>query len=104
MLGQFNEYTTYICEIYLVSFLSFFHLSSWLISVRNWDLHVTSSCHRIKVFSINKTRPKTAARLQMYEKMGVPFLPITQPGPFELEEDDTYDAEMEARGGRDPLE
>ncbi|KAM0131298.1 hypothetical protein ACHAP3_006950 [Botrytis cinerea] len=73
-------------------------------STWNWDLHVTSSCHRIKVFSINKSRPKTAARLQMYEKLGVPFLPITQPGPFELEEDDAYDAEMEARAGRDPLE
>jgi sulfite oxidase len=71
---------------------------------RNWDLHVTSSCHRIKIFSINKSRPKTAAKLQVYEKLGIPFLPITQPGPFELEDDETYDREMEARGGRDPLE
>ncbi|RAL66206.1 hypothetical protein DID88_005878 [Monilinia fructigena] len=73
-------------------------------STWNWDLHVTSSCHRIKVFSINKSRPKTAARLQLYEKLGVPLLPITQPAPFELEDDEIYDQEMEARGGRDPLE
>lgn len=65
---------------------------------------MTSSCHRIKVFSINKSKPKTAARLKKFEEAGVPFLPITQPGEWDLEEDDTYDREMDARGGRDPLE
>lgn len=71
---------------------------------RNWDLHVTSSCHRIKVFSINKTRPKTAAKLKHFEQLGVPFLPITQPGEMDLEDEETYSHEMEARGGRDPKE
>jgi len=42
--------------------------------------------------------------LKKFEEAGVPFLPITQPGEWDLEEDDTYDREMDARGGRDPLE
>lgn len=71
---------------------------------RNWDLHVTSSCHRIKIFSINKTRPKTAAKLKMFEKMGIPFLPITQPGEMDLEDEESYLHEREAQGGRDPVE
>jgi sulfite oxidase len=71
---------------------------------RNWDLHVTSSCHRIKVYSINKTRPRTAAKLKKFEDLGVPFLPITRPGEMEQEDEETYLHEMDARGGRDPLE
>jgi sulfite oxidase len=65
---------------------------------------VTSSCHRVKVFSINKTRPKTAAKLKKFEERGIPFLPITQPGEMDLEDDETYLLEMEARGSRDPIE
>lgn len=73
-------------------------------SSRNWDLHVTSSCHRVKVFSINTSRPKSAATIKMYEAKGVAFLPITQPGVVELEDEETYLDEMKARGGRDPQE
>jgi len=73
-------------------------------STWNWDLHVTSSCHRIKVYSVNKTRPKTAAKLKKFEEAGVPFLPITQPGEMDLEDEETYLHEMELRGGRDPIE
>jgi sulfite oxidase len=65
---------------------------------------VTSSCHRIKVYSINKTRPKTVAKLKQFEKLGIPFLPITQPGEMDLEDEENYMHEMEARGARDPLE
>jgi len=71
---------------------------------RNWDLHVTSSCHRIKVFSINRSRPRTAAKLKMFQEMGIDILPITRPGETDLEDEETYAKEMEARGGRDPLE
>jgi sulfite oxidase len=56
------------------------------------------------VYSINKTRPKTAAKLKHFEKLGVPFLPITQPGEMDLEDEESYTQEMVARGGRDPLE
>ncbi len=70
----------------------------------NWDLHVTSSCHRIKVYSINKTRVETRKRLELFKKMGVDFLPITRPAEVDLESEELYDAEMEKRGGRDPIE
>ena len=73
--------------------------SSW-----NFDLHVTSSCHRIKVYSINKTRPETARRLEQYEKMGVPFLPITKPSEWNLESPEDFAKTMEAMGERDPDE
>lgn len=32
------------------------------------------------------------------------FLPITQPGDFDLEDDETYEKEMSKRGGRDPVD
>ncbi|KAL8829865.1 MAG: hypothetical protein Q9170_005988 [Blastenia crenularia] len=73
-------------------------------SAWNWDLHVTSSCHRIKVFSVNKTKPQTAARLAEMEKRGIPFLPITKPLEFELESEEHYEEEMRKRCGRDPEE
>jgi len=40
----------------------------------------------------------------MFEKLGVPFLPITQPGEMDLEDEESYMHEMTARGGRDPKE
>jgi len=73
-------------------------------SAWNWDLHVTSSCHRIKVFSINKTREATARRLKKYEDNGIPFLPITQPSEMDLETEEDYRREMDIRGNRDPHE
>jgi sulfite oxidase len=71
---------------------------------RNWDLHVTSSCHRIKIYSINKSKPATAKRLKMLEDRGVSIQPITKPLPFDLETDEEYDEAMAARHGRDPEE
>ena len=73
-------------------------------SAWNWDLHVTSSCHRVKVFSVNKSRPATAARLKLLEEQNIDFLPLTKPLPIDLEDDETYDKEVLARGGRDPEE
>ena len=35
----------------------------------SWDLHVTSSCHRIKVYSVNTSKPATAARLKEIEEI-----------------------------------
>lgn len=71
---------------------------------RNWDLHVTSSCHRIKVYSINKSKPATAARLKLLEEKGLSILPITKPLEISLESDEDWRASMAARGGRDPEE
>lgn len=73
-------------------------------SPRNWDLHVTSSCHRIKVYSINRSRPATAARLKMLEEKGLSITPITKPLEFDLESDEEWRANMIARDGRDPEE
>jgi sulfite oxidase len=73
-------------------------------SAWNWDLHVTSSCHRIKIYSINRNRPATAKRLAILEEKGVSILPITRPLPFDIESNEDYVAEMEKRRGRDPVE
>lgn len=71
---------------------------------RNWDLHVTSSCHRVFVYSVNRTRPQTASRLKQLKEKGMSLTPITAPLEFNLEDDDTYLDAMRARGGRDPEE
>ncbi|MCJ1369174.1 hypothetical protein MMC20_000383 [Loxospora ochrophaea] len=73
-------------------------------SAWNWDLHVTSSCHRIKVYSVNKNKPATAKRLKELEEKGIDFYPITKPLNIDLEEDEIYEVEMQRRGGRDPEE
>lgn len=71
---------------------------------RNWDLHVTSSCHRIKVYSINRSKPETAKRLKELEEKNIPLLPITHPMRIDLETEERYQDEMRKRGGRDPQE
>ena len=48
----------------------------------NWGLHVTSSAHRVKVYSVNKSHEKTRERLEEFAKRGVGFLPITRPTEF----------------------
>jgi len=65
---------------------------------------VTSSCHRIKIYSMNRSRPATAARLKMLEEKGIPITPITKPIPFDLETDEEFEAALKAQKGRDPLE
>ncbi|KAF9013126.1 Oxidoreductase, molybdopterin-binding domain-containing protein [Cyathus striatus] len=59
-------------------------------SAWNWDLHVTSSAHRIKVYSVNRSRPATAKRLKDMEERGIPFLPLTRPLEFTLESADEF--------------
>lgn len=67
-------------------------------------MHVTSACHRISVYSVNKSRPATAARLKFLAEKGLEMFPLTKPLPIELEDEDHYEAEMERLGGRDPKE
>ncbi|PCH39809.1 molybdopterin binding oxidoreductase [Wolfiporia cocos MD-104 SS10] len=55
-------------------------------SAWNWDLHVTSSCHRIKIYSINRSKPATAARLAEYARRGESITPITRPVEWSLED------------------
>lgn len=75
-----------------------------LIILRNWDLHVTSSCHRVNIYSMNRTRALTAKRLRVLEEKGMPLLPLTRPLDFDLESDEDYEKAMQLQGGRDPLE
>ncbi|KAF2472543.1 molybdopterin binding oxidoreductase [Lindgomyces ingoldianus] len=73
-------------------------------SAWNWDLHVTSSCRRIKVYSINRTKPMTAKRLKLLKSKGLSTLPITHPLEIDLESDEEYRMEMKKRECRDPEE
>ena len=65
---------------------------------------MTSSCHRVKVYSINKSKPVTARRLEALENAGIPMVPITHPLEIDLESQEDYDEIMVKRGGRDPKE
>lgn len=67
-------------------------------------MHVTSSCHRINIYSINRSKPLTAQRLKAMEEKGMSMLPITHPLEMDLESDEHYKAAMAAQGGRDPKE
>lgn len=74
--------------------------NGWLLG--SWDLHVTSSCHCIKIYSINKTRPATRARMALMEAHGVmSFEPLTLPLEFGLESEEEYLEKMR-RNPREP--
>ncbi|KAJ3814732.1 molybdopterin binding oxidoreductase [Lentinula aff. lateritia] len=61
-------------------------------SAWNWDLHVTSSAHRIKVYSINTSRPATAQRLRELEAhgQGIDKQSLSHPAEFTLEPEQDY--------------
>ncbi|KAF5313227.1 hypothetical protein D9619_003582 [Psilocybe cf. subviscida] len=63
-------------------------------SAWNWDLHVTSSAHRIKIYSVNRSKPATTRRLKDLDERGVDFNPLTRPLEFALEDEDKYLAAM----------
>ncbi|CAF1026432.1 unnamed protein product [Adineta steineri] len=60
-------------------------------SVWNWDLHVTSSAHRIKIYSVNASNPATAKRLRQIEENGDSLEPITRPLMFRIESEEHYE-------------
>jgi len=59
-------------------------------SAWNWDLHVTSSCHRIKLYSVNTTRPATKRRLELLAAYGEGIEPLTRPFEHSLEDPEEY--------------
>lgn len=59
---------------------------------------------RIKIYSMNSTRPDTAKRLQLLEEKGLSILPIMHPLGIELESNEEYLEEMKKREGRNPIE
>lgn len=66
----------------------------------NWGLHVTSSCHRVKIYSVNASRPATRKRLEEFGQHNESFLPITRPTQFVYQTADEYEeawANMEPR-------
>lgn len=65
-------------------------------SAWNWDLHVTSSCHRIKIYSVNKSREITARRLKYLEEHGESVLELTKPAELSWEDTDVYLTNMRA--------
>lgn len=67
----------------------------------NWGLHVTSSCHRINVYSVNKSRPRTKARLEEFESKGIPLGPLTVPLAFPSQNWDEYDEFWKKNDPRD---
>jgi sulfite oxidase len=60
-------------------------------SAWNWGLHVTSSCHRIKIYSVNKKRELTAQRLSEFRRRTESFIPITRPTDFQQMTWEDYD-------------
>ncbi|CDO69882.1 hypothetical protein BN946_scf184884.g41 [Trametes cinnabarina] len=72
------------------------------VSPDGWDLHVTSSCHRIKVYSVNTSRPATAQRLAEIKTRGEDFNPLTRPLPWSLEGADDY-LKLMRKHPREPL-
>ena len=69
--------------------------------LRSWDLHVTSSCHRLKLYSVNRSRPATAARLKELEERGQSFFPLTEPLEYTVESYDAYETEYK-KNPREP--
>ncbi|OTA99380.1 hypothetical protein M426DRAFT_16503 [Hypoxylon sp. CI-4A] len=67
----------------------------------NWGLHVTSSAHRIKVYSVNKSKERTRDRLAEFEKRGIPFVPITRPTEFPYMTWEEYEEYFKKNGPRD---
>jgi sulfite oxidase len=59
---------------------------------------------RVKIYSINRTKPMTAKRLKQFEEKGQSIWPITRPVPFDLETEEEYLEQMKLREGRDPEE
>jgi sulfite oxidase len=70
----------------------------------NWGLHVTSSCHRVKVYSVNASRPATRKRLEMYEEHEESFLPLTRPTTFSTMSMQEYEDAWKGMEPRDVVE
>ncbi|KAI1276955.1 sulfite oxidase [Xylaria sp. FL0933] len=67
----------------------------------NWGLHVTSSAHRVRIYSVNKSKERTRARLEEFERRGTSFVPITRPTEFPYMSWEEYDKFFAAAGPRD---
>lgn len=90
-MGLFQQHRAHVCPLRLeVSASSVLAVNPQLNTISSWDLHVTSSAHRIKVYSVNTTRPDTARRLKQLADNGQTFEPLTMPNEFALEDEEAY--------------
>jgi sulfite oxidase len=67
----------------------------------NWGLHVTSSCHRVKIYSVNKSREQTKRRIADFAKRGETLAPITRPTEFATMSLEEYEKYWETHEPRD---
>lgn len=67
----------------------------------NWDLHVTNSAHRVKIYSVNKKREATRKRLELFKQQGETLVPITRPTDFPTMTPDEYERYWEHAEPRD---
>ncbi|KAK5346059.1 hypothetical protein LTR61_010274 [Exophiala xenobiotica] len=56
----------------------------------NWGLHVTSSAHRISVYSVNRSHERTREKLQQFVEMKSPLAPLTWPEEFPTQSWEEY--------------
>jgi hypothetical protein len=92
LLGQFAEHAAPNNPSSLVSLVLHRTLFDAKSFDRNWGLHVTSSAHRISVYSMNKSRDLTRKRLDKFEQLGAasPLAPLTWPEEFPTQSWDEY--------------
>ncbi|GHJ83794.1 hypothetical protein NliqN6_0196 [Naganishia liquefaciens] len=70
----------------------------------NWTLHVTSSAHRVPIYSVNRSLSETAARLRLLEGVGQSIEPITFPIEVPVQSEEEYRAALAKKGPREPLD
>jgi sulfite oxidase len=66
-------------------------------------LHVTSSAHRIKIYSVNTSHKATAERMRQIEENGDSLEPITRPLMFRIESEQHYEESVK-KHQREPEE
>ncbi|KAK0385538.1 hypothetical protein NLU13_6718 [Sarocladium strictum] len=82
-------------------------LNTQPLSVRagwNWGLHVTSSCHHVKIYSVNVSHEATRKRLEEFNKRGENFIPITRPTRLQTMSMDEYEEAWKGMQPRDAEE
>ncbi|KAI4211567.1 MAG: hypothetical protein LQ351_005608 [Letrouitia transgressa] len=57
----------------------------------NWGLHVTSSAHRISIYSMNKSRDLTKQRLDKFQQLNAHLAPLTCPEDFSTQTREEYE-------------
>lgn len=57
-------------------------------------MHVTSSCHRVKIYSVNAKREATRKRLRELDEHGQGLTPITRPTEFVSMSLEEYEKEV----------